>query len=53
LFYPALSEREASFQGVCLAAEDNERAINNEEEGFREAQAAARKKTSCQSRPEL
>jgi len=52
-FYPAFSGREACFERVCVAAENYERAIKNEEEGSGEVQGAAQLKKSCQSPPEL
>ena len=51
--YPALSGREAGFERVCVAAEDHDCAIKNEEEGCGQRQAAARAKESCESPPQL
>ena len=52
-FYPALSGREAGFERVCVAVEDHDRVIKNEEEGCGETQAAARAKKSWESPPQL
>jgi len=52
-FYPALTRREACFERVCVAAEDDKMAINNEEEGCWETQAAGRTKKSCRWPPQL
>jgi len=51
--YPALCGREDWFERVCVAVEDNARAIKNEEEGCWEAQAAVRTKKACESPPQL